>query len=162
MHVPTPSIFALSGFSDVVPNGLLEGQARLLHLVFLRDTRHDRLVHPRCYLSSIPPASSALVFCCWRLDTSLLVVFRHACLACPWPSSARFIRAFRDLSWWNLSSSPPPNLFTPLDWGAEFIRILFLMPPKVTIHCLFPLRRACLARLWRHLFFNVTFLLTLI
>ena len=81
VHVPTPSIFALSGFSDVVPNGILEGQARMLHLIFLRYNRHDRLVHPQCSLYSIPVASSASVFCCWRLDQSLLGIIGHTYLA---------------------------------------------------------------------------------
>ena len=59
---------------------------------------------------------------------------------CPWPSLARFLSALWALSWWPLSPSLPPNMFSPSAWGAAFIRIIFLVPPMVTIHRSLPLR----------------------
>ena len=53
VHGPTPSIFTFTGFSAVVPNGLLQGQSLLLCLCFLGNTSHAHLVIPWCYLASI-------------------------------------------------------------------------------------------------------------
>ena len=105
----------------------------------------------------LPPC----LYCC-RLAPSLLGIFEYACLACPWPSSVRFLSALRALSWWTLSSSLPIKLFSPLAWGAAFVMLLFLVPPKFTIHLSIPFWCACLARLWRPLFFEVACLLALL
>ena len=80
-----------------------------------------------------------LVFLNWSLASSSLGVFGHTFLECLWPSSVRFLSALWVMSWWPLSSSLPPNIFSLLAWGSAFVRILFLVPPKVAINHLLPL-----------------------
>ena len=118
--------FDFSGFSAVVPNRLLEGQAHMLLLRFLGDTRHDCLARPGWYLSSIPSASPDLGFCCWRLAPSSLGVLGRDWLACLWPYLARFLSAIRELYWWPLYSPLTPNLFNPSAWGATFCQASIL------------------------------------
>ena len=93
--------FYFAGFSDVVPNVLLEEQACLLHLQFLEDLRHDLLSHPLCYLSSITLSFSVSVFCCWRLPLSSLGVSRHAWLACLWNPLLFDVSYCMALLWFN-------------------------------------------------------------
>ena len=66
VHGPTPSIFAFSRFSVIVPYVPTEVQVRLLRLHFLGCPRRALLARPWIYLESIPSASLDLVFL-WRL-----------------------------------------------------------------------------------------------
>ena len=53
-----PSIFAFSGFSDVIQSGILKSQAHLLHLWLLQYSRHTRLAHTRFFCPTfcrLPP-----------------------------------------------------------------------------------------------------------
>ena len=60
VHGPTPLIFYFTGFSAIVPNGLIEVQAPLFRLLFLGDPSHARSVRPWCALTSITSPSSVV------------------------------------------------------------------------------------------------------
>ena len=97
MHGPTPSIFTFSGFSSVVPYGLLEGQTPLSRLCFLGDHSHGRLARPCCSLASLSVSFTCLGFFVRVSALPSLGSLRHAFLVRPWPFLTLFLIAFRAL-----------------------------------------------------------------
>ena len=71
MHGPKPLIFSFIGVLEVFLYRPLQVQACLLCLWFLGGVRNSFLVHPWCYLTSIPSALSYLDF----LLVALLCIF---------------------------------------------------------------------------------------
>ena len=160
MHGLAPLIFTFSGFSSVVPIGLLGYQARLLRLRFPEDLRHTCLAHSRCSLFSVLLASYASFFLLrdWstrplgafasleELDTSFpLCLLRSACLALPWVCAL-----YREIYMASLTAR------FRLPWFGKGVFVVLFVVLSL------PLRRAYLARLWLTLFFEVACLLALL
>ena len=103
-----------------------------------------------CYLFFIPSSSPASVF-----FVGGLLRLRWAFLGTlTWLVPvllSRFLNSFREMYWQPQSSSLIPNLFYPLAWGVAFIRLIFLVPPRVTIRrslpCKISNRASLVARL---------------